>query len=109
MKTTAPITYVYRIEHEGVAHEVAITRRHTGTAYARNGNVGNPTEYFRWEVAVDGTGLGTAPNRTEAYEVGRCHIEGVRYLNRAPRYLNVRHYLLVQNEMKSNYVRRQTV
>lgn len=101
-----PITYVYEVE--GV--EVAISRRHVATAYARNGNVGNPTQYFVWDASVDGaTVVSGAPLRSDAYEQARARILGIPYCNdprRPGRARNVRNYLLVDREMAHNYRRR---
>lgn len=108
-KSTGPITYVYEVE----GHEVAVTRRHVGTAYARNGNVGNPTEYFEWEALVDGKRIGVGSwQRAVAYEAARAHILGIDYFHPHPdgpfanRARNVRPYTLVADEMKANYRRR---
>ena len=111
---TKPITYIYRFEHEGVAHEIRISRRHTGTAYARNGNTHNPTQYYSWSAEVDGVHvIGNVDQRAVAYEYARASILGIRYVAYSPyrpgKERNVRSYLLVADEMKSNYVRRQTV
>lgn len=110
MSNTNPITYVYVID----GHEVAITRVHVGTAYARNGNVGNPTEYFVWEARVDGVyAVGHCRSRVEAYEYARCGIAGLTYVpireGRPGKERNIRHYLLVADEMKANYVSRKVV
>lgn len=112
MKTTHPITYHYSFDHDGVTHDIALTRRHTGTAYARNGNVGNPTEYFRWDATVDGVqvngGLGFR-DRSDAYENARAFVLGIRYANddNRRRWVNVRSWVLVRDEMKSNYRSRE--
>lgn len=111
-KSTHPITYHYDFEHNGSTHDIAITRRHTGTAYARNGNVGNPTEYFRWEAVVNGvTVAGLAfRDRTDAYENARAKVLGIPYrfdLERPARCCNVRSWVVVRDEMKANYRRRE--
>lgn len=101
-KSTSPITYHYDVD----GHDVAVTRRHTGTAYAANGNVGNPTEYFVWSVAVDGVLLmDSIAQRAIAYEYGRAHAQGVRYLysDRPGRGVGIRNYNLVAEEMRANY------
>lgn len=107
MKSTYPITYFYDFE----GHEIAIPRRHVGTAYARNGNVGNPTEYFVWDAKVDGKldELGCF-SRANAYEHARAHILGITYRESdpknyrpGPKYnVNVRPYAVVRDEMKTN-------
>lgn len=102
MNAIKPLTYHYAID----GHDIAITRRHIGTAYARNGNVGNPTQYFTWEVSVDGEYLaGHIAQRALAYEEARCHIARTPYVNldSVHRYVNVRNVYLVQREMKANY------
>ncbi|HVT77922.1 MAG TPA: hypothetical protein VHD87_12890 [Acidimicrobiales bacterium] len=98
-------TITYRYDIDG--HAVALTRRHWYTAYARNGNVGNPTENYLWDAHVDGELVqrGCAL-RSDAYEHARCHIAGVPYCNdqrRPERTRNVRNYLLVKAEMAANY------
>lgn len=116
-KSTKPITYYYRVED----NTVGITRRHIGTAYARNGNVGNPTEYFLWDWEVANDDLGTFTHsgrghatRADAYEHARARILGIPYNDpyvggRTPyanqpqrRSVNVRNWLTVQEEMKAN-------
>lgn len=101
--STHPITYVYDVE----GHTIEVTRHHIGTAYARNGNVGNPTEYFRWSSRVDGElpVVYRAVSRAEAYEHARAKVLGVEYRNDdlRRRYVNVRPYTEVQREMKANY------
>lgn len=102
MKSTNPITYTYIFN--GCA--IDITRRHVGTAYARNGNVGNPTEYFVWEARVDGERIGGQhERRAEAYEHARASILGIRYVNddRRKRWVNVRSYRVVEDEMRQLY------
>ena len=102
MKTTNPITYVYEID----GHRIEITRRHVGTAYAANGNVHNPTEYFLWDTRIDGEpGLSMRPTRADAYEHARAQALGLRYDNDdlRRRWVNVRSFRLVQDEMKANY------
>lgn len=97
-----PITYHYDCE----GHAIEVTRVHVGTAYARNGNVGNPTEYFQWESTVDGEwATGTAPTRTVAYEYARAKALGIPYSydeGMARRSKNVRAFWVVQTEMKAN-------
>lgn len=102
MKTTAPITYLYEFND----HLIKITRSHAGTAYPRNGNVGNATEYFTWSAW---TIYGVASNcatRASAYEHARAMILGQRYYdhpNFPTRWVNVRNWLEVKREMKANY------
>lgn len=111
-KSTHPITYAYNIE----GAIVLITRVHVGTAYPRNGNVGNPTEYFRWEWSVSsqlmGYGKLTFPDlkgrgdsRADAYERARAAVLGIPY--RTGEYakdcVNVRPWTVVKAEMQANY------
>jgi len=111
MQTTHPITYRYEVE----GHVIDITRRHVHTAYARNGNVHNPTVYFVWDSTVDGakTFIGER-SRAVAYEYARAHALGIDYLNlpdhnvRRQKHKNVRPFNVVQSEMRSNYVGRVT-
>lgn len=112
-KSTEPITYTYRVETPTETKYLLLTRRHTGTAYARNGNVGNPTEYFMWDTVIvtgiKGRYWGRYTSRAEAYEYGRAAALGIRYVAAANRPgmragVNVRHYIEVQREMKENYV-----
>lgn len=114
MKSTEPITYLYEID----GREVALTRHHSHTAYPRNGNVGNPTVYFHWTCEVDGISVNTGmncPQRAEAYEYARCHIQGLVYIPyrdygaQRTRTRNVRSYTLVADEMKANYKGRRKV
>ena len=102
-KTTHPISYLYDVN--GV--EVEVTRYHTGTAYPVNGNVHNPTEYFRWAVKVGGQPhLSMLPSRAEAYEEGRAKVLGIRYWHDpkcSARCINVRPYWTVAAEMSENY------
>jgi hypothetical protein len=108
MKSTHPVTYVYDVE----GHEVAVTREHVRTAYARNGNVGNPTEYFKWSATVDGESVTSwARTRADAYEYGRAAVLGYAY---SPGHgdnfrgaKNVRNFRLVADEMQTNYQRRE--
>lgn len=102
MATTHTITYTYDVDGK----LIKLTRRHTGTAYAANGNVGNPTEYFVWDAEVDGRTVATAGSRAGAYELAlgnsiiasdnRTVIGG----NRA----RVRNWVKVRDEMKANLV-----
>lgn len=96
-------SYLYEID----GHDVTISRLHTGTAYARNGNAHNPTEYFRWDMAIDGEPyLSACRSRTEAYEHARCRIRDLGdYVctDRRHRYQNVRNVFAVQEEMRQNY------
>lgn len=43
-----------------------IRKIQTGVAYPRNGNVGNPTRYFRWQVLIDGKSHGMFNLRRDA-------------------------------------------
>jgi hypothetical protein len=110
MNSTQPITYVYEVTGpDGTGHEIAITREHTGTAYARNGNVGNATEYFLWNATLDGEPAAWhEPRRSEAYEVARAKLLGIRYANGPRSCVNVRAWHRVREEMKASY-RRQIV
>lgn len=108
MKTTHPITYVYAF----LGHVIEITREHVGTAYAMNGNAGNPTEYFTWRSALDGEHvIGTAPTRAVAYEYARAKALGIAYRydeGVARRCENVRPWTVVQAEMRANYTGKAT-
>lgn len=106
-KTTHPIAYAYTVDG---AH-VIITRVHIRTAYARNGNVGNPTEYFRWEWAVESGPRGTGSSRSDAYELARAAVLGIRYVNNDTRkmWVNVRPWTVVKDEMQANYTGRTVV
>jgi hypothetical protein len=91
---STPITYVYRLFDT----LIYITRVQIGEACARNGNVGNPTKYYKWEALVDGSYVGTGNTRSEAYEIARCrHLKIVRAHN-------VRYFQTVEAEMKGAYV-----
>lgn len=73
-KGTARITYLYEVE----GRQVAVWREHVGSAYARNGNVGNATEYFIWHSDVDGESASRGcHSRASAYEHARAQILGV--------------------------------
>lgn len=106
MASTYPITYIY--DYDG--HTIEVSRRHVRTAYARNGNVSNPTEYFVWETSVDGETVSTLSiTRTDAYEYGRAKVEGIRFRpdnDLGLGGINVRSYIVVRDEMKANYVKR---
>lgn len=105
MKSTHPITYEYEFD----GHVITVTRCHTGTAYARNGNVGNPTEYFKWESRLDGEFVTLAwEGRAVAYEHARAKALGIpyRYDERGGRSRNVRPWTVVRDEMNANYRRR---
>lgn len=108
MKTTHPITYRYDFQ----GHVIEVTRRHVYTAYAANGNVGNPTEYFDWESTVDGERATTAaPSRAVAYEYARAKVLGIPYRcdeGMARRSENVRYWWIVRDEMRANYRGRTT-
>lgn len=103
MKKTKPITYLYEVE----GRELAVTRKHSHTAYPVNGNVGNPTEYFTWSTAIDGEPhLTRLPNRTQAYEEARAKVLGIPYHydeRRSSRCVNVRPWYDIADEMKANY------
>lgn len=126
MKSTNPITYHYEFPDapDGRPRGIAITRRHVGTAYASNGNVGNPTEYFVWDFAIDGGDLDGASSehaplrgtgyrdRTDAYEHARARLLGIPYcfdLERPARCRNVRPWVVVKAEMQANYRRREVL
>lgn len=102
-RNTNPITYTYDVE----GRTITITRRHVGTAYARNGNVGNASEYFVWDASIDGESYGGSyEDRATAYEYARAHIIGIPYYwhsNYPNRARNVRNYNVVREEMKNNY------
>lgn len=98
-KSEHPITYVYEVD----GHLIEITRRHTGTAYARNGNVGNPTEYFKWEAKKDGVYLGMFSKRSDAYEEATGHAYCDRDGRVIGRNKQVRYFNLVRDEMQANY------
>jgi hypothetical protein len=101
-----PIAYRYATP----SGTIVITRRWTGEAYARNGNVGNPTQYFRWEAVLNGKCIGAFfTNRANAYEAAR----GFRYCDERGKVRGiggeVRYYLTVRDEMRANYKGRATV
>lgn len=101
MKTTKTITYRYDVDGQ----TIEITRTHDRTAYARNGNVGNPTEYFWWQVRRNGEYLGGVFRlRADAYEAARgnkfCNADG-RAIGSGPG--PVRPYTVVAAEMRANY------
>jgi hypothetical protein len=103
VKGIAKITYRYEVN----GHEVTVWRQHVGTAYARNGNAHNPTEYFIWASAVDGEWvLSHMDRRATAYEYARARILGIDYYdhpNHPTRARNVRSWHVVQDEMRANY------
>ena len=101
MKSTHNITYVYEVD----GHTIEITRVHVRTAYARNGNVGNPTQYFKWVAHVDGQSTNKFDRRADAYEMARARVLGIKYVNneRLHRYVNVRPWTVVRDEMLANY------
>ena len=108
MKSTHPIAYQYNIG----GNIVVIERVHYGTAYARNGNVGNPTEYFKWNWTVEmkarcleSGAHGHGDSRADAYERARASVLGIRYVNdeQRRRYTNVRPWTVVKAEMQANY------
>lgn len=110
-KSTAPIAYQYSID----GAVAVIERVHVGTAYARNGNVGNPTEYFRWNWTVEllprsikSGAHGNGSSRADAYERARASVLGIPY--RTGEYVhqceNVRPWTDVKAEMQANYVGR---
>lgn len=107
-KSTHSITYAYDID----GAVVLIERVHVGTAYARNGNVHNPTEYFRWNwrIACQPGGIedgprGNGSSRSDAYERARAKVLGIRYAfdEERHRYENVRPWTVVKAEMQANY------
>jgi hypothetical protein len=121
--STHPITYRYVVRvNDGLytpVHVIDITRRHVGTAYARNGNVSNPTEYFVWDATVETLGLPHrggvesatrgCSTRSDAYEHARATALGIPYDNNdaLKRWVNVRPFTRVADEMKANYVGRE--
>lgn len=108
MTNTDPIAYLYNF----LGHAIRVTREHVGTAYARNGNVGNPTEYFVWNATLNGQRVAVVcSSRAVAYEYARAAALGIRYRHdegMARRSENVRGWVEVQREMKRNYIGRQT-
>lgn len=100
-KSTDPIAYRYSVE----GATVTIERVHIGTAYARNGNVGNPTEYFRWNWNVETGKKGNGSSRSDAYERARASVLGIRYVynDHKKLWVNVRPWTLVRDEMRANY------
>ena len=99
---TAPIAYRYVVE----GHDVVVSRRHIGAAYARNGNAHNPTEHFVWDAEVDGRSAAhQRPSRSDAYEHARAQVLGIAYANDDVhrRHVNVRSFVVVQAEMRANY------
>lgn len=101
-KTTHAITHRYVVNGQ----TLEITRRHVRTAYAANGNVGNPTEYFVWDANLDGAHKATAGSRSDAYELALGHavyVDG-RYVGGRPE--DVRNWRLVKAEMGETYVGR---
>lgn len=108
-KGTEPITYVYDFE----GHVIEVSREHVGSAYARNGNVGNPTEYFVWSATVDGKWVTSGCHqRAEAYEYGRASVLGIEYRMQRSDYdhrgINERPFSKVRDEMKANYRSRRS-
>lgn len=104
MSKTDPITYHYEID----GRDIAIRRHHMGTAYARNGNTGNPTQYYTWDCYVDGELLCAGERtRADAYETGRARVLGIDYFSpvRGPG-RNVRTWWDVAADMKAHYQRR---
>lgn len=103
MASTNPITYIY--DYDG--HTIEVSRRHVRTAFASNGNVSNPTEYFVWQSTVDGEyAAGLCVSRADAYEHARAKIQGVRFHpgdDRGLGSVGVRSYIVVRNEMQANY------
>lgn len=102
----------YRYDFDG--HAIEVTRWHVGTAYARNGNVGNPKEYFRWKASVDGEQIGGYfYSRADAYEHARASILGILYYWRPDALsvdcVNVRPWTAVQDEMRANYRGRKSL
>jgi hypothetical protein len=100
-------TYVYEVD----GHTIEVTRRHVGTAYARNGNVGNPTEYFTWDVKLDGTLHAAQPTRWEAYDSAVCRFDGrpipPRRRDSTGAWAKdwMRNFRVVQAEMRRNLIR----
>jgi len=107
----AVLTYIYAVVLAGVTHEVSVTRRHVGTAYAKNGNVGNPTQYYVWQATVDGGPAGGVyGSRWEAYDAAVARLDGRNMADRRGRdgqWMKqwLRNFRLVQAEMKQNLVR----
>lgn len=103
MKPKKNIAYRYDIE----GHSVVVDRNHLGTAYARNGNVHNPTEYYTWDSSVDGKTAGSGcATRADAYEYARAAVQGVRFNpgdQRGRGCINVRSFIVVREEMQANY------
>jgi starvation-inducible outer membrane lipoprotein len=74
MTTTQTAERIYRSTHAG--HVVEIQRHLDRLAYARNGNVHNPSRYYRWEARVDGKVV-TTSSRSKRYamEVANLYID----------------------------------
>lgn len=67
--------YTQTIGHEG---RFALRRYLTGYSYPRNGNVHNPTPYYRWLLLLDGRIVDQFNTRREVIEAAR--LNGHAYL-----------------------------
>lgn len=71
--TTARATIIRTYDVEG--HTLTVERRYHYTAYPRNGNVGNPTVYYKFWPTFDGQKLGwSCPTLREAFEAALLYL-----------------------------------
>lgn len=54
---------------KGHAHTITTARRKVGEAYARNGNLGNPTPRYSYDVMVDGKIVASYPRQGYGVEI----------------------------------------
>ena len=107
MTTTAQqqkITRTYEID----GNVITVTRRWVNEAYARNGNVANPTQYYLYYSTLNGENVTDYCKRSaDAYEHARAKLLGIDYFpgvgptDQGAR--NVRPHWVVTDEMKANY------
>ena len=59
-----PLKPEHATKREALGNGYEIERRLAGYARAKNGNTGNPTPRFRWNLYLDGQLVDMAPRRT---------------------------------------------
>jgi len=60
-----------------ISERVCVVRKHTGCAYARNGNHHNPTRHYDWQTFVDGVYQGGSSTKRAAVKFGADIVDGV--------------------------------
>ncbi len=60
-----------------ISERIKVVRVHTSTAYARNGNLHNPTKSYHWDTYIDGVLQGRSSLKCKAVKFGEDILAGV--------------------------------